>query len=53
MEFLAQASRDCGLNFEERNRVIFLKCLKENPGAVLRITPALPESKIKVTVAEP
>jgi len=45
MEFLARITKDHGLDFGERNRVIFKRYLAENPGMVLKITPVLPESK--------
>ncbi len=44
MEFLARITPDRGLDFGERNGVIFKRYLAEHPGIVLRITPVLPES---------
>ena len=44
MEFLGRITPDGGLNFGERNGVIFKRYLADNPGIVLRITPVLPES---------
>ena len=43
-EFLGRITPDGGLNFGERNGVIFKRYLADNPGIVLRITPVLPES---------
>ncbi len=44
MEFLGRITKDGGLDFGERNGVIFKRYLADNPGIVLRITPVLPES---------
>lgn len=44
MEFVARITRDGGLEFGERNRVIFKRYLAEHPGMVLKISPVLPES---------
>jgi hypothetical protein len=44
MEFLFRATRDAGMDFGERNRVLFQQCLKANPGVLFKITPMLPES---------
>ncbi len=44
MEFLGRIKPGGGLDFGERNGVIFKRYLAENPGIVLRITPVLPES---------
>ncbi|OJY74671.1 MAG: hypothetical protein BGP12_06875 [Rhodospirillales bacterium 70-18] len=44
MEFLGRIKPGGGLDFGERNSVIFKRYLVENPGIVLRITPVLPES---------
>lgn len=43
-EFLGRITPDGGLNFGERNGVIFKRYLADNPGTMLCITPVLPES---------
>jgi len=44
MEFTARVSKDGGMDFGERNRALFKQWLRENAGAVLKITNLLPES---------
>jgi hypothetical protein len=44
MEFICRIARDAGLDFGERNRVLFKHYLKAHPGVLLKITPILPES---------
>jgi hypothetical protein len=44
MEFLGRIKHGGGLDFGERNGVIFKRYLAEHPGMVLKITPVLPES---------
>lgn len=44
MEFVCRASRDGGMDFGERNRVLFKQYLQAHPGVLLKITPILPES---------
>jgi len=44
MKLLCRITKDGGLDFGERNRAVFKQYLRDNPGQVLKIAPALPES---------
>jgi hypothetical protein len=44
MEFVFRVTSDAGMDFGERNRAYFKQWLKDNSGALCKITPILPES---------
>src|ERR1700693_3496009 len=43
-EFTCRIQEDGGLNFGDRGAALFRQYRKDNPGALLKITPVLPES---------
>jgi hypothetical protein len=45
MDFVCRISKDGGMGFGDRERVVFKRFLADNPGTLLKISPMLPESK--------
>lgn len=44
MEYTARVTKDGAMDFGQRNHAYFKQWLKDNPGAVIKITNLLPES---------